>query len=179
MRKIILLIVWAVFVIAAAQLVLVVLFDPVCPAVPVTSVGYLDNGSIQIARQDGGIEVWDFSAENASLSYNFARKLNNLSGVAFAPNGNVALTTNWDGTMQLWDTHTGAMLHALFADVNDVTSAIFSPDSKTVLSGSIDGAVRLWDAQTGSLLHTFSGHTIRVTSLAFSPQQDKILSGTL
>ena len=91
----------------------------------------------------------------------------------------------YDGTIELWDTSTGELLHTLWGHADAVLTLAFSPDGKTLASGSADGTVGAWntDMETptdvGKRQATFDEHNDLVLSLAFLTESgNAIASGS-
>ncbi|MGD0089819.1 MAG: protein kinase [Planctomycetota bacterium] len=101
-----------------------------------------------------------------------------VSGVAFSPDGKLALSGSWDRALKLWDVATGRELWTFTGHTAPVWGVAFSPDGKLALSGSWDRTLKLWDVATGRELRTFSGHNGAVRSVAFSPDGKVALSGS-
>src|SRR5437016_5536771 len=58
--------------------------------------------------------------------------------VAFAPDGETALTAFHDGSASLWDAQTGKLLHCLDGNQGSIVYGVaYSPDSKTVITGAL------------------------------------------
>jgi WD40 repeat protein len=67
----------------------------------------------------------------------------------FSPDGKLALTASWDGTVRLWEVSTGKELQVLSGHTWSVNSAVFSPDGKWILTASVDSTARIWEVSTG------------------------------
>ncbi|KIO16857.1 hypothetical protein M407DRAFT_59790, partial [Tulasnella calospora MUT 4182] len=103
-----------------------------------------------------------------------------VRGVTFSPDGSFLASGLKDGTIQLLDVQTGALLgEPLTGHSKWITSVVFSPDGKTLASGSIDSTVQLWDAQTGAPLgEPLTDHSEWITSVVFSPDSKTLASGS-
>ncbi|TFY66265.1 hypothetical protein EVG20_g4825, partial [Dentipellis fragilis] len=99
-----------------------------------------------------------------------------VTAVRFSPNGNILASASMDGTVRLWNGHTGE--HTVTLASHDILSnkwhppvifVTFSPDGRILSSSSSDGKIALWDTHTGDLLGTLFAHKERVHSMSFSP----------
>ncbi|NLU76145.1 hypothetical protein HCC61_26455 [Streptomyces sp. HNM0575] len=92
-----------------------------------------------------------------------------VASVAATPDCRRLVSAGWDGTVRLWDAHTGEEIRTLSGHTNIVTGVAVSPDGEWIASTSWDDTVRLWNADTGEETRTLSGHTDTVTGVAIAP----------
>ncbi|MEM8830963.1 MAG: hypothetical protein AAGE96_16630, partial [Cyanobacteria bacterium P01_G01_bin.19] len=95
----------------------------------------------------------------------------------FSPDGNTIASASHDGTVQLWNTKDGHLLHILKGH-QSLVSIEFSPDGNTIASASHDGTIKLWNTKDGHLLHTLEGHQDSVYEVKFSPDGNMIASAS-
>jgi WD40 repeat protein len=91
---------------------------------------------------------------------------------------------NLDGTVTLWDTVDGKLLHtfqwlrsAFEWQRSEVASVAFDPAGRMLASGSANGTVNLWDTPSGELLHALPAQGGRVASVVFHPTEHMLASG--
>jgi WD40 repeat protein len=123
----------------------------------------------------GWVEAWDVASKDRIASY---RVLSLPNSVAFSQDGQTLALGCEDGTVQLRDLRTGALLTVLKGHTGWVGSVAYSPDWATLASGGQDKTVRLWDLTAGRAIAVLHGHTSWVQSVAFSPDGKTLASGS-
>jgi WD40 repeat protein/energy-coupling factor transporter ATP-binding protein EcfA2 len=107
----------------------------------------------------------------------FEGHTDDVSSVAFSPDGRQVVSGSSDGSLILWDVGTGEALRIFQGHDSNVGSVAFSPDGQQVVSVSLRTLI-VWDVGTGEALRTFQGHTGFVFSVALSPDGSQVVSGS-
>ncbi|CAE7228044.1 unnamed protein product, partial [Rhizoctonia solani] len=117
-------------------------------------------------HDDAVLAIW--SVESTVLS------------LAISPNGDHIAAGSQDGSVRVYDIHTGAVFAGPFlGHTNKVNSVAFSPTGAHITSGSDDTTVIVWDALTGSMdTGPLRRHKDIVRSVAFSPDGKRVVSGS-
>jgi Tol biopolymer transport system component len=101
-----------------------------------------------------------------------------VTAVAFRPDGNILASGSLDGTIKLWDVATKRNLATLQIKDDEVYCVAFSPDGKTLASGSTEETIRLWDVPAAKNTAGLKGKDSPVHCVVFSPDGKTLASGT-
>ncbi|CAE6513127.1 unnamed protein product [Rhizoctonia solani] len=123
--------------------------------------------NIEMSQQDGAVlAIWSTGAVVYSM--------------AISPDGDRIAVGSADGSIHVYDIHTGAIISGSFkGHTRDVSDVEFSPDGTQIVSCSPDKTVIIWDSHSGSIVHgPLHGHTDWISSVAFSPDGNRVVSGS-
>ncbi|CAE6458715.1 unnamed protein product [Rhizoctonia solani] len=103
-----------------------------------------------------------------------------VNRVAVSPDGDRIAAGSRDGSIHIYDTHTGAVVAGpLKGHTDNVWSVAFSRDGTQLASGSLDNTVIVWDTHSGSIVSgPLKAHTAIVYSVSFSRDGSRIASGS-
>jgi WD40 repeat protein len=133
-------------------------------------VAFSSDGHTLAAAAYEGVQLWD-----ARTRARLGRALNaqdEVTDVAFSPDGRKLASGSSLGTVLLWNIRTHTKLgHALDYSLTGAASALaFSPDRHTLAVAGEDGTVMLWDTRTYTRLgQPIDAHQGALSSVAFSP----------
>ena len=113
---------------------------------------------------------------NFSLTNTLEGHTNEVTAVAFSPDGKTLASSSRDKTIKLWNIARGEEIGTLNGHVNEVNAIAFSPDGETLASGSYDGTIKFWDFSNQQELRSLKGHSMQVNAIAFSPDGGTLAS---
>lgn len=121
------------------------------------------------------ILVWDIN--NVTQVFALRGHENDVTAVAFSPDGLTIASSSLDGSVRLWDASNGAQTARIDAGVA-ATALAFSPDGAFLAVGYQDGATLALSLVGGlSAGPVVPSHSAPVTAIAFSPSASVLLSG--
>jgi WD40 repeat protein len=95
---------------------------------------------------------------------------NDVTDVAFSPDGSLLASSSMDDEIRIWRTDDGHLVRVLQGHQNNVLSLEFSPDGDMLLSGSDDRTARIWRVADGILVKTIGNDLLgRVLDVSYSP----------
>lgn len=99
-----------------------------------------------------------------------------LNACAVSGDGRITVTAGEDGTLRVWETATGRLVHVLTGHRGAVNCVAVTVDGEHALSGSSDRQLRWWDLRTGECEMQLEGHVEPVTSCAIAPDGHHVVS---
>ena len=133
---------------------------------------------VQVVDSEGDVAGTDFILAEVSPHQiaSLAGHTDEVTSVAFSPDGATLASGSLDGRTILWDVESRGPIATLHDD--GVHSVSFSPDGALLASGSRDGRVTLWNVETREQAASLRGHTDGVHSVSFSPDGALLASGS-
>jgi WD40 repeat protein len=137
-----------------------------------------DKGLILRSINGGGIHLCETATGKVIREYSTDKEW--PQAAALSPDGKTLAAGTSSGTILLYETSTGQILHRLKGqerqrdDGRDRVLA-FAPDGRTVAAAG-ENVIRLWDAATGKELQQFRGHEGDIWSLFFTPDGKTLVS---
>ncbi|MEQ8788314.1 MAG: WD40 repeat domain-containing protein [Pirellulaceae bacterium] len=112
------------------------------------------------------------------------RRYSHVLSVAFSPDGKQLLSSQFDGSVRLWDVRTGRQLRQFCgprsAYSNEtlpvISSAAFSQDGRYVTAADEQGWVRVWQTSNGRQTARLRADGFRAQSAQFSPDGRLLLT---
>jgi len=141
-----------------------------------TSSGNTTTIMLQDAQCDRNLILWDLTTGRELRT--LTGHTNDVSSVAFSPDGKYALSGSWDQNIKLWDVETGKEIRTFLGNnTGRVNAVAFSPDGIHIISAARDNTIRLWDVATGREISKFSGHEGDINTVAFANDAKSFISG--
>lgn len=140
---------------------------------PITIIDFSPNGQIIASGTPlhGIIQLWD------PISGVEIRSLNGHSSdirdIKFSPNGQILVSTSFDGTVLIWDINSGTEVQRIPISSSTID---FSPDGLIFATSDNDKVIRLRDVESGAVQHTLAGLTNDASDIAFSPDGKNLAS---
>jgi WD40 repeat protein/serine/threonine protein kinase len=99
---------------------------------------------------------------------------NDVSGIAFSPDGDLLASAGWDGTLRLWDPVTARPRAIIRAHTGRIVALAFSQDGRTLATANDDKTICIWETPEPRLKTTLSSAEAIGSVLTFSPAGDTL-----
>ncbi len=143
------------------------------------------DGKQALISQDNDVRLVDLKTEK--VVQDLKGHKDQVTAVAFGPDGSWAVSASRDKTLRVWDLATGKPLAKLEGHSDDVTCLAVMAAGRRIVSGSRDKTLRIWNwdpvgekpppttAKVGEL-RRYLGHSAGVTHVEFAPDAKSFLS---
>jgi WD40 repeat protein/tRNA A-37 threonylcarbamoyl transferase component Bud32 len=98
-----------------------------------------------------------------------------VTDVRLSPDGSRLITSGLDGSLTVWSTATGEVIHPIKAHAGLLFGMAVSPDGNRLATSGKDRTLKLWDIGTGRILIDL--RTGEIHALSFSPEGKYLASG--
>ena len=142
-----------------------------CGLGTLNTIDYSPNGKYILTGGTMGAFLWDIEIGEVIRQYDGHTQI--VRSVKFSHDESKLLTISDDGTLKIWDVHTGNII-----DTIPFTPIAISHDGSKMMTGGDTSIARVYDFATGQEIQQFSGHNIPISSGAFSPDDTYILTGS-
>jgi len=99
-----------------------------------------------------------------------------ISAGELSPDGERAVTGDFQGEFRLWNTRDGSIITKSRGHETEVSFITFSRDGRMFATASKDRSIAVWDTSTGRKITRYAGHSGNINGLAFSPDGPQIAS---
>ena len=138
----------------------------------IESVNWSPDGKYISFTVDGKVEVWSVATKKMATSRSGGNSV-------WSPDSKLIASIGAQGTIDVWNPITNAVVYTYSGQVGGVFSVAWSPDGKRIASAGSD--VQVWDATTGKNVYVYRGHgnaqNTSIISLVWSPDSKYIASG--
>ncbi len=111
----------------------------------------------------------------SQIRFSLSGHTDQLTSIAFSPDGSQIATGSRDQTAKVWDAATGQVLFTLDQHTRAVNSVAFSPVDDMLATGGEDGFIILWNAETGARISVLNGGA-PVRDIAFNPDGSRLVA---
>jgi prepilin-type N-terminal cleavage/methylation domain-containing protein len=118
----------------------------------VVKVAILPDGGpvLAVGNHERSARLWDvLTGKELQRLGNAQATIDDLSSVAFSPDGSRVLSGSWDHTVRLWDVDDRkptAVFQGHDGHVrNNIQTVTFAPDGNLLVTAGVDGRINFWD----------------------------------
>ncbi len=98
----------------------------------------------------------------------------NITRIAWSPNGKRLASVSRDASVRVWDTETGDCEKMEGGHTAAVLALAWSPDGRRLATGGVDGIIKIWSVDTGKLDRDPEELGSKIIALAWSPDGQRL-----
>ena len=102
-----------------------------------------------------------------------------VRAVDYSPSGETLVSGSWDGSLRLWDPHSGMALAVIDDSLGPVSITRYSPDGRLLAVGHGAEELELRDSTSGAIVRKLVGHAGASLTVDFSPNGQLLASGAV
>ena len=144
-----------------------------------------DGKQVATASMDGTVRIWRVVEGTHDDSDN--NLLHCLEGPSAAitcmdwhPSGPVLLAGSGDGSLWMWNTHTGDCMHVMNGHKDAISQCAFTPDGKYAVSASEEDGLIVWSPKDGKSINKHPSKTVGgITCFAIHPNSQVVIVGSM
>lgn len=131
---------------------------------------------------DSTVEIWDLKSVGEIASLQCGQDY--VNSLSWSPDGKTLASGAWEGSVVLWDPHSGSPLHKVTCGAgvlalawNPVSRMLAASGYRDIEDNSEDGMVWIIDGETGAVVRELIGNVGIVRSLAWDPTGTFLAAG--
>lgn len=126
--------------------------------------------------RDGEVKI--FSLKSMKCIRNLQAHDSDISGLVFADEGNILISTSWNGECRIWDSTKLEPQEPLLTQGIRVRSVALSPNDERLFLGLHNGKILSLNLDEPTNITEMEGHSDLVSALAIHPSGDRLVSGS-
>ncbi len=142
----------------------------------VNALAFLSDGTVIAGGDD--FSVWHLGSDKSD-AVQLGEHKGKVTSLAVSPDGNLAASGSWDGSIGLWSLSQFEEMASLRGHKQGVNDVAFSTDGSQLYSASVDGTIRVWDVVSGQEIRQLVKHGFGVNELIVNEPEGWLAYGAV